>query len=139
MQGNSTYHMRGQVILDNGTIFTDADQTCNTGTPPTTASIKISTPSGGTPQPGIEMWNTLIPPTLTQAFATDLNGNVIWTYTFHGTSSDLLQGIQLLPNGHFLMVLSYLSSLTVNAIGLLTKCAKSILPAILFAASPWMR
>jgi hypothetical protein len=115
MQGNSTYHMRGQVILDNGAIFTDADQTCNTGTPPTTASIKISTPSGGTPQPGIEMWNTLIPQNLTQAFATDLNGNVIWTYTFHGTSSDLLQGIQLLPNGHFLMVLSYLSSLTVNA------------------------
>ncbi len=40
---------------------------------------------------------------------------MIWTYTFRGTSSDLLQGIQLLPNGHFLMVLSYLSSLTVNA------------------------
>ncbi len=61
------------------------------------------------------MWNTLIPQNLTQAFATDLDGNVIWTYTYKGTSSDLLQGIQLLPNGDFLMVLSYLSSLTVNA------------------------
>jgi hypothetical protein len=61
------------------------------------------------------MWNTLLPSNLTQAFATDLGGNVIWTYTYRGTSSDLLQGIQLLPNGDFLMVLSYLSSLSVNA------------------------
>jgi arylsulfate sulfotransferase len=115
MQANSTYHMRGQVVLDNGASFTEPDQTCSTGAPPITAAVQITTPSGGTPQPGIEMWNTLVPQNLTQAFATDLNGNVIWTYTFHGTSSDLLQGIQLLPNGHFLMVLSYLSSLSVNS------------------------
>ncbi|MGO9438375.1 MAG: hypothetical protein ACLPH3_10105 [Terracidiphilus sp.] len=66
MQSNSTYHMRGQVTLDNGATFMDADQTCSTGQPPTTASIKVSTPSGGTPQPGIEMWITLIPQNLTQ-------------------------------------------------------------------------
>lgn len=114
MLANTKYHMRGQVVLSNGATFNDADQTCTAETPPTTPKINISTPAAGTPQPGIEMWNPIIPQSSTEAFATDLNGNVIWTYTFKGTSSDLLQGIQLLPNGDFLMVLSYLSSLTVN-------------------------
>src|ERR1700756_3439131 len=99
MLGDTKYHMRGQVTLDNGATFNDADQTCTTGTPPATAQIKTSTPSGATPQPGIELWNTILPQNLTQAFATDLDGNVIWTYTYQGTSLDLVQGIQLLPNG----------------------------------------
>ncbi len=58
------------------------------------------------------MWNTILPPGDSQAFATDLNGNVIWTYTYSHTSTDYLQGIQLLPNGNLLMVISYLSSMT---------------------------
>lgn len=115
MLGSTQYHMRGQVVLNSGATFNDADQTCTTGAPPATANIQIATPGGGTPQPAIQMWNTLLPPNLTQAFATDLNGNVLWTYTYKGTSSDLLQGFQLLPNGDFLMVISYLSSLTVNS------------------------
>ena len=122
MLGDTKYHMRGQVTLDNGATFNDADQTCTTGTPPATAQIKTSTPSGATPQPGIELWNTILPQNLTQAFATDLDGNVIWTYAYQGTSLDLVQGIQLLPNGDFLMVISYLSSLTVNGVpGLLNE------------------
>ncbi len=112
MLGNTLYHMRGQVTLNNGATFNDADQTCTTGTPPKTVTTQISTANGATPQPGIEMWNTLLPQGVTEAFATDLSGNVIWTYTYQGSNSDLLQGIQLLPNGHFLMVISYLSSLT---------------------------
>ncbi len=114
MLGKTLYHMRGQVVLNNGATFNDADQTCTTGTPPATSPTQI-TGSGATPQPGIEMWNTLLPQGVTQAFATDLSGNVIWTYTYQGTGSDLLQGIQLLPNGHFLMVISYLSSLTIGS------------------------
>ena len=110
MRGNTTYHLRGQIALDNGATFNDADFTCTTGTPPTTASFQITTPSGGTPQPGIEMWNTLFPHQDAEAVATDLQGNVIWTYTFKGSQADLLQGIQLLPNGHFLTLISYLSS-----------------------------
>jgi arylsulfate sulfotransferase len=116
MLGDTKYHIRGQVTLDNGATLNDTDQTCTTGTPPATTPITISTPSGPPPQPGIEMWNTIQPQNITQAFATDLDGNVIWTYSYQGTSVDLLQGIQLLPNGHFLMVISYLSSLTVNGI-----------------------
>ena len=123
MLGHSTYHMRGQVVLSNGATFTDADQRCSTMTPPATASIKVSTPAGETPQPGIELWNTLLPSNLTQAYATDLSGNVIWTYSYKGAAGvDLVQGLQLLPNGDFLMVISYLSSLTVHDIpGLLNE------------------
>lgn len=115
MQANTKYHLRGQVTLENGATFTDADQTCSTGAAPAVAQVHVTAPAGGTPQPGIEMWNTLLPQNLTQAFATDLSGNVIWTYTYHASSNDLLQGIQLLPNGHFLMVISYLSSITTPA------------------------
>ena len=121
MLGNTKYHIRGQVVLNNGATWNDADLTCNTGTPPVTAKLNVTTASGATPQPGIEMWNTLLPQSDTPAFATDLNGNVIWTYTFQGTSSDLLQGIQLLPNGDFLMVISYLSSLVNTQSGTLNE------------------
>ena len=69
---------------------------------------------GGTPQPGIEMWNTVIPSNVIQAYATDLQGNVIWSYLYQGSTVDLIQGIQLLPNGNMLMLISYLSSTTVN-------------------------
>lgn len=116
MQGQTLYHMRAQVTLDNGATYADPDQTCMTGTPPVTAAATVSTPSGATPQPGIEMWNTLLPQTDAPVFATDLSGNVIWVYTFQGTSEDLLQGIQQLPNGDYLMVISYLSSLTVGQV-----------------------
>jgi len=114
MLANTRYHMRGQIALADGATFNDADQTCTSGAPPTTPKVKISTPGSATPQAGIEMWNPILPQSFTQAVATDLDGNVIWTYTFKGSTSDYLQGIQLLPNGHFLMILSYLSSFTIN-------------------------
>jgi arylsulfate sulfotransferase len=112
MLGDTLYHMRAQVTLNNGATYNDADHTCMTDLPPTTSAVQITTPSGATPQPGIEMWNTILPTNDTQAFATDLSGNVIWTYSYSHTSADLIQGIQLLPNGNLLMVISYLSSLT---------------------------
>ena len=113
MQGNSYYHMRGQIFLNDGATYTDADTTCNTTTPPPTASLTVSPPSG-TPAPGIEMWNTLLPAGLTQVWATDLQGNVIWAYTPNPPlgQGDLIQGYQLLPNGNILMCISYLSSIT---------------------------
>ncbi len=115
MLGQTLYHMRGQIVLNDGATFTDADQTCKTGTPPVTSPVQISTPSGATPQPGIELWNTVLPSGDSQAFATDLQGNVIWTYTYVHPSIDLIQGVQLLPNGNMLMLISYLSSITLNS------------------------
>ena len=115
MKGSTLYHMRAQVTLSNGATYTDVDHTCYTSVPPVTSQVNVTTTSGATPQSGIEMWNTLIPPTDTQAFATDLNGNVIWTYSYTSANTpsktvDFLQGIQLLPNGNFLTLISFLSS-----------------------------
>jgi arylsulfate sulfotransferase len=108
--GNTTYHMRARVVLDDGAVYTDPDTTCTTGVPPVIPQVNVT--ANGTPQPGIEMWNTLIPSTGTQVYATDLSGNLIWAYSYQHTSADLIQGIQLLPDGDFLMTISYLSSLT---------------------------
>ncbi len=111
MLGSTLYHMRAQVTLNNGATWNDVDHTCMTGVPPATSPVSVATTSGATPQPGIEMWNTIIPATDAQAFATDLSGNVIWTYTYPHSSTDILQGIQLLPNGNLLTVISFLSSM----------------------------
>lgn len=115
MLGQTLYHMRGQILLDDGATFTDMDRTCKTGTPPVTSPVQVSTSTGATPQPGIELWNTVLPATDTEAFATDLEGDVIWTYTFSHPSVDVIQGIQLLPDGNLLMPISYLSSITLSS------------------------
>ncbi len=112
MLGQTLYHMRAQVMLNNGATYEDADHNCMTGAPPATSPVNVSTTGGASPQPGIEMWNTIQPASDSQAFATDLNGNVIWTYSYSHSSNDFIQGIQLLPNGNLLMVISYLSSIT---------------------------
>jgi len=122
MISKTLYHMRARVTLDNGATYTDADQTCTTGTPPPTTPVQTTVANGSTPQPGIEVWNTAIPSDVLQAFATDLDGNVIWSYLYHGSVADLIQGIQQLPNGDMLMLISYLSSVTVtNTIGLVNE------------------
>jgi arylsulfate sulfotransferase len=112
MLGQTLYHMRAQVILNDGATYTDADHTCTTGTPPATSGVQVTAANGNGPQPGIEMWNTIQPDSDAQAFASDLNGNVIWTYSYPHSSNDFVQGVQLLPNGNLLMVISYLSSIT---------------------------
>lgn len=104
MRASTPYHMRAVLTLDNGVQFTDSDHVFTTGAIDTSLlpTIAVSAPSGMTPQPGIEMIN--IPNTnVTEAFATDLAGNVIWTYTFATLPNDSIQPIKLLPNGHFLV------------------------------------
>lgn len=115
MVGNTDYHMRAHAVLDNGATFTDADQVCTTGAPPATPPIQISTTGITSPMPGIEIWNTVVPPHVSQAFATDLEGHVIWSYSYLGSSLDVIQGLQLLPDGNLLMLISYLSSATLPA------------------------
>ncbi len=65
MLGQTLYHMRAQVALNDGAAMDDTDRTqfndgspLKTGTPPATTPITIS--NSGTPQPGIEMWNTVL-------------------------------------------------------------------------------
>ncbi len=117
MRGLSLYHMRAQVTLNDGATFTDSDHTFTTGQPPITAAVSASAQNGQTPQPGIEMFDTLVPHEPAQAFATDLDGNVIWTYSYtDGSSYDVVQPIRLLPNGHFLVLISYASSAAVHGV-----------------------
>ena len=122
MLAQTLYHMQAHVTLNDGATFTDADHDTfasglplKTGTPPPTSAIAVTT--SGSPSPGIEMWNTILPDTVTEAFATDLKGNVLWTYTYEGSILDTIQGVQLLPDGDMLMTISYLSSLTASAAG----------------------
>ena len=115
MMGKTLYHMRARVTLDNGATYTDADHTCTTGTPPpTTASPDHHQRTEPRSQPGIESLEHRHPIRRLQAFATDLQGNVIWSYLYQGSVVDLIQGIQQLPNGDMLMLISYLSSVTVT-------------------------
>jgi hypothetical protein len=116
MLGQTTYHMQAQVTLSDGATFTDTDHTFTSGIPPATSSLIVAASNGGTPQPGIEMFDStqLLEPA--QAFATDLAGNVIWTYSYPGSLLDLVQPIKLLPNGHFLVQISYASSAQLHRI-----------------------
>ena len=119
MRAQTLYHMQAQVTLKDGATFTDIDHDTfssglplTAGIPPLTSPVTVS--GSGNPARGIELWNTILPQGVTQAFATDLQGNVIWTYTYQGSSIDLIQGIQLLQDGNFLMTISDLSSLSAS-------------------------
>ena len=116
MTASSTYHMRATVKFSDGTLFTDADQTFETGTLAglTFSTIAGTTTPGMTPQPGIELLD-LVAGAGVPVVATDLSGNIVWYYNFtDGTASDIVQPIRLLPNGHFLVCIGAASSFPVQ-------------------------
>lgn len=104
MKASTAYHMRAILTLSNGVQFTDSDHVFTTGAINTSLfpQISVTTTSGMTPQPGIEMLNVIQPP-MAQAFSTDLNGNVIWSYIFQPLNNDSIQPIKLLANGHLIV------------------------------------
>lgn len=114
MRAATLYHMRCRISFDDGASYIDSDHTFTTGQAPETAKVQATAGANGTPQPGIEIFDTLRPHQAAQAFATDLSGNVIWTYSDNGPVSDLVQPIKLLPNGHFLVQVAYASSIPVT-------------------------
>jgi hypothetical protein len=116
MRGQEDYHMQAQVVLNDGATFSDIDQTFTSGTPPVTSPVDASAQNGGTPQPGIEMFDTTQPVEAARVFATDLAGNVIWTYAYSGSPLDIVQPIKILPNGHFLVQISYASSVSLHQV-----------------------
>lgn len=116
MYASKTYHMHAQVALANGVSLSDTDHVFTTGSAPGTAAVQITTTNGETPQPGVELFDTVIPHTAAQLFATDLQGNVEWTYQYQGSKFDAVQGAKLLPNGHFLVLISFQSSLSTSLI-----------------------
>jgi arylsulfate sulfotransferase len=114
MRASTTYHMRAVLRYQDGTVLTDSDHTFTTGALPTTLpQISVSRPSSLTPQPGVELIDTVV--AQPQAFVTDLDGNVIWSYTYPTSTRDIVQPIKLLPNGDFLLVISPNSDAPVNS------------------------
>ena len=117
MKGSTTYHMQALVTLANGVTYKDSDHTFATGSVPQTAPIQVTAPGGQTPQAGIELFDTALPQVPTQAVATDLHGNIIWTYGFQAAPVDLLYPIRPLSNGHFLALIANLTVAEASAAG----------------------
>src|SRR5580698_3034355 len=84
MKANTTYHMRAHVDWSDGS-WTDQDRTFKTGKIPSSAGvppqITVTRPTPGlSPSGGVELFNGVGAATVLRAFATDLEGNVIWYY-----------------------------------------------------------
>ena len=106
MTQSTTYHMRAKVA---GTTETDVDQTFQTGSFPADTLPTVSVTSNGAHQGGIEMMNPALGPnnTFLEAYAVDLQGNLIWGYNYADRQGDtLIQGVKQLPNGDYLMVIA---------------------------------
>jgi len=107
MLASTQYHMRAVVQASDGTFANDLDQTFTTQALPATLipPMTVTTSPGMTPQPGIEMLD-VISHSATNPYAAaaaiDLSGNLVWTYSGLATGESV-QGIHLLPNGHFLI------------------------------------
>jgi arylsulfate sulfotransferase len=109
MLASTTYHLRAAVVAADGTQSLDADHTFTTAALPNAEApaVTVSITPGAAPQPGIEILDLINgAPPLRPLAAYDLSGNLIWSYPAAGSSSDIIQGVHLLPNGHFLMALA---------------------------------
>ncbi len=111
MYARTQYQMHAVVQLASGASFSDTDHSFISGGAPDTSGVLVTTPGPDVPQPGIELFDTVIPHDSAQLFATDLQGKVLWTYRYTGSRFDAVQGATLLPNGDFLVLISFLSSL----------------------------
>ncbi len=107
MRAGTTYHMMATVTLPGGQTVSDVDHTFTTGSLPTNAkpSLNVVRPAQANAQPGIELLDLAAMTTTTEilAFATDLEGNVIWYYPVDAGLFPF--PVKLLENGHMLVVL----------------------------------
>ena len=113
MLGSTAYHLQAAVTLANGVTATDVDHTFTTGAVPLMGGpqftgqkqpqLSVTIPAGMTPQSGIEMITGVAGPAQ-GLYATDLNGNVIWTYPFEDqVPYSGINGAKMLPNGDILV------------------------------------
>lgn len=116
MQANTTYHMQASVKFVNGQKATDVDHTFTTGSPPANMALPLTVTAspGAAPQPGVEVLNA-VNGTPQGVFVSDLAGNVLWSYPVPGNpKSDQIDGVKLLPNGDFLLVVGAISNAPMN-------------------------
>ena len=110
MKMNTAYHMRANVVFADGTKFNDIDHTFTTGTiaAANLPTITVTTPTpGANPQPGVELVDLLgVTGPAMNGVVTDLQGNVIWTLQPTLPAGQFFSPIKLLPNGHFLVVVT---------------------------------
>jgi arylsulfate sulfotransferase len=114
MLPSTTYQMQAVVTLDNGVTASDTAHTFTTGAVPANMQLPIdvtATP-GMAPQPGLELLDVL--GQVSGVLITDLSGNILWTYANPSTSQNLINGVQMLPNGHLLLVIGANSSLPLS-------------------------
>jgi arylsulfate sulfotransferase len=114
MRANTTYHMRASVKFNNGDLGLDKDHSFTTGSFPAAIlpGAKVSVSPGAHPQSGIELVDATLSqtPGYLEAYATDLQGNLIWGYDYPDRDANsIIQPIKLLPNGHFGMMISFAS------------------------------
>jgi hypothetical protein len=114
MRANTLYHMRARVQFEDGTVRYDADRTFTTGSFGTKLpDIETTVSPGATPANGIELVDATAgaPKGYLQAYATDLQGNVIWGYDYPDRDQNaILYVLKPLPNGHFLAMISGFST-----------------------------
>src|SRR5579883_1168107 len=103
MKANTTYHMRGVVAFNDGSIFKDADHTFAVPSLPAGVLPTITTTTAGTRQSGVEVLDLLSSGSKVDTVITDLDGNPIWSYDPGLGSGVIPQPIKLLPNGDFLL------------------------------------
>ena len=113
MLANTAYHMQAAVQLQNGITATDVDHTFTAGSPLLTPHFTVTTTPGMTPQPGVEAVTPLIGSK--GIIVTDLQGNPLWSYKIpNAPAADDIEGVKLLPNGHFLIGIGAGSTYNIN-------------------------
>jgi arylsulfate sulfotransferase len=118
MRQNTLYHMRAVVQLANGTTQRDVDHTFTTSAFPSTLALPtLSVATSDNAQSGVELVAADFAPetNFLQAYAVDLQGNLIWDYSYAGQTSAIVQPIKLLSNGHMILIASAASQSVTSA------------------------
>jgi hypothetical protein len=104
MLAHTAYHMQAAVQLQNGVTANDGDHTFTSGTPLLTLNLTAATTPGMTPQPGVEELTPILGSK--GIVVTDLQGGILWSYALpNAATTDDIEGVKLLPNGHFLLTI----------------------------------
>jgi len=108
MQANTVYHMQATVTFSDGRVVKDVDHTFQTGSfsQAQVPTVTVQTASGQTPQPGIEMVNSI--DLQAQLAVYDLSGHLIWGYidpSLPLTNASWLAP-KLLPNGDLIAMIA---------------------------------
>ncbi|HZZ38931.1 MAG TPA: aryl-sulfate sulfotransferase [Acidobacteriaceae bacterium] len=110
MQANTLYHMQATVEFADGRVVTDQDHSFTTSAYKSILLpvVTATTTPGQVPQPGIEIVNSINSPIMISA--TDLSGNLIWSYDPGDVGVSAWQAPKLLPNGDFIALAATSSS-----------------------------